>query len=104
MVQMIEDARTSLEQLQALQAQIEEQRALFESLNDLSDVNDLAQALGLPEVRNPLPDSRALRAAAEGDLTALGALAERADAIRRETRLFTPSDGDLSEADAYYRD
>ena len=39
LVQMIEDARTSLEQLQALQAQIEEQRALFDSLNDLSDVN-----------------------------------------------------------------
>lgn len=104
LVQMIEDARTSLEQLQALQAQIEEQRALFDSLNDLSDVNGLAQALGLPEVRNPLPDTRALRAAAEGDLSALGALADRADAIRRETRLFTPTDGDLSEADAYYRD
>ena len=104
LVQMIEDARTSLEQLQALQAQIEEQRALFDSLNDLSDVNRLAERLGLPEVRNPLPDSRALRAAAEGDLGALGALAERADAIRRQTRLYTPAEGDLSEADAYYRD
>lgn len=80
LVQMIEDARISLRQLQALHAQIEEQRALFESLNDISDVNGLAEALGLPDVRNPLPDSRSLRAAAEGDLSALGALAERADA------------------------
>ncbi|MGK2255205.1 MAG: type IV secretion system protein VirB5 [Brevundimonas sp.] len=104
LVQMIEDARTSLEQLQALQAQIEEQRALFDSLNDLSDVNRLAESLGAPELRNPLPDGRALRAAAEGDLSALGALADRADAIRRETRLYTPSGGELSEADAYYRD
>lgn len=104
LAQMIEDARTGLEQLQALQAQIEEQRALFESLNEISDVNGLAEALGLPEIRNPLPDTRSLRAAAEGDLSALGALAERADAIRRETRLFTPSSEGLSEADAYYRD
>ncbi len=104
MTQMIEDARNALQQLQALQAQIEEQRALFDSLNDISDVNGLAEALGLPEVRNPLPDSRALRAAADGDLSALGDLAERANAIRRETRLYTPSAGDLSEADAYYRD
>ena len=76
--QMIEDARTSLQQLQALQAQIEEQRALFESLNDISDVNGLAQALGLPEVRNPLPDSRSLRAAAEGagDVAPLALLQE----------------------------
>ena len=93
-----------LAQITALQAQIEEQRALFDSLNDLSDVNRLAESLGAPELRNPLPDGRALRAAAEGDLSALGALADRADAIRRETRLYTPSGGELSEADAYYRD
>jgi type IV secretion system protein VirB5 len=102
--QMIRDARTTLEQLQALQAQMEQQRALFESLNDLSDVNRLAQALGLPQVRNPLPDLRSLRAAADGDLAALEDLAERADAIRRETRLYTPPHEGLSEADAWYRD
>ena len=104
LVQMIEDARTSLQQLQALQAQIEEQRALFDSLNDLSGVNALAGELGLPTVRNPLPDMRALRAAADGDLSALGDLADRADAIRRDTRLYTPPAGDLDPAEAYYRD
>lgn len=102
--QMIKDARATLEQLQALQTQIEQQQALFDSLNDLSDVNRLAGTLGLPEVRNPLPDLRALRAAADGDLSALGDLADRAETIRRETRLYTSASDGLSEADAFYRD
>lgn len=101
---LVEDARTALQQLRALQTQVEQGQALFDSLNSISDVNSLASALGLPEVRNPLPDLRALRAAADGDLTTLGDLADRADAIRRETRLFTPPSGDLPPAEAYYRD
>ena len=101
---LVEEARTALEQLKALQAQVEQGQALFDSLNDLSDVNALAGQLGLPQVRNPLPDLRALRAAADGDLSALGDLAERADAIRRETRLHAPPAGDLPPAERYYRD
>jgi len=101
---LVEDARTALQQLRALQTQVEQGQALLDSLNSISDVNALASALGLPEVRNPLPDLRALRAAADGDLTALGGLADRADAIRRETRLYTPPSGDLPTAEAYYRD
>lgn len=102
--QMVKDARASLEQLQALQSQIAQQQALFDSLNDLSDVNRLAQSLGLPEVRTPLPDLSALRAAAEGDLSALGDLADRAETIRRDTRLYTAPPDAPSEADAFYRD
>lgn len=98
---LVEDARTALQQLRALQAQVEQGQALFDSLNAISDVNALASVLGLPEVRNPLPDLRALRAAADGDLTALGDLADRAEAIRRETRLYTPP---LGDAESYYRD
>lgn len=90
LVQMIEDARTSLEQLRALQAEVEQSQRLFDSLNTLSDVNRLAQGLGLPEVRSPLPDLGALRAAADGDLDALGRLADRANEIRRDTRRFEP--------------
>lgn len=101
---MIEDARTALQQLEALKTQIEQGEKLFDSLNQLSDVNDLADQLGLPEVRNPLPDMVALRAAADGDLSALGALARRAEAIRRETRLYTPPAGEAGPAEAYYRD
>jgi len=104
LAQMIEEARTTLDQLRALQTQVEQGRQLFDSLNDLSGVNALAGELGLPTVRNPLPDMRALRAAADGDLSALGDLADRADAIRRDTRLYTPPAGDLDPAEAYYRD
>nr|WP_313391194.1 type IV secretion system protein [Brevundimonas diminuta] len=98
---LVEDARTALQQLRELQAQVEQGRALFESLNAISDVNSLATVLGLPEVRNPLPDLRALGAAANGDLKALGDLADRADIIRRETRLLAPPTGD---AEGWYRD
>lgn len=101
---MIEDALTALQQLEALKKQIEQGDELFDSLNQLSDVNALARQLGLPEVRNPLPDMAALRAAADGDLSALGALAERADAIRRKTRLNTPPADEAGPAEAYYRD
>lgn len=104
LAQMIEEAGTTLDQLKALQTQVEQGQRLFDSLNDLSDVNALAGELGLPTVRNPLPDMRSLRAAANGDLGALGDLADRADAIRRDTRLYTPPTGALSPADAYYRD
>lgn len=104
LAQMVQEARTTLEQLRALQAQVEQGRQLFDSLNDLSGVNALADELGLPTVRNPLPDLRALRAAADGDLSALGDLADRADAIRRDTRLYTPPAGDPGPAEAWYRD
>jgi type IV secretion system protein VirB5 len=101
---MIEEARTTVQQLRALQAQVEQGRQLHDSLNDVSDVNALARELGLPEVRTPLPDLASLRAAADGDLSALGALADRATAIRRETRLYQPPGGEVRGAEAFYRD
>ncbi len=88
--QMVKDARTAIEQLDRLKAQVQQGEELFASLNDLSNVNAIAERLGLPEIRNPLPDMATLRSAADGDLSALGELAERADAIRRETRIYTP--------------
>jgi len=89
--QMVKDARTAIEQLDSLKAQVQQGEELFASLNDLSNVNAIAERLGLPEIRNPLPDIATLRSAADGDLSALGELAERADAIRRETRVYTPA-------------
>ncbi len=94
--QMVKDARTAMEQLESLKAQVQQGQALFASLNDLSDVNAIAERLGLPEIRNPLPDIATLRSAADGDLSALGALADRADAIRRETRVYTPETASAS--------
>ncbi|MFK4056840.1 type IV secretion system protein [Brevundimonas sp. NPDC046655] len=102
--QLVREARTALDQLEQLREQVRQGRALFESLNDLSDVNRLASELGLPEVRNPLPDLRALRSAAEGDLSALGALAERADAIRAGTRVYAPPPGEVPETERYYHE
>ena len=89
--QMVKDARTAIEQLDSLKAQVQQGQELFASLNELSNVNAIAERLGLPEIRNPLPDMATLRSAADGDLSALGELAERADAIRRETRVYTPA-------------
>lgn len=102
--QLVREARTALDQLEQLREQVRQGEHLFDSLNEISDVNALARELGLPEVRNPLPDLRSLRAAADGDLSALGALAERADAIRAETRLYTPPARDVPEVDRYYRE
>lgn len=102
--QMIREARTALDQLRALQRQVEQGAALLESLNDPSDVNDLAQVLGLPQVRDPLPDLQALRRAADGDLSALGDLADRAEAIRAETRLYSPDAEAISEAERHYHE
>lgn len=96
--QMVKDARTAMEQLDSLKAQVQQGQDLFNSLNDLSDVNAIAERLGLPDVRNPLPDLATLRSAANGDLSALGDLAERADAIRRETRIFSPADETAASA------
>ncbi len=102
--QMIQDARTTLEQLRALQAQVEQGRQLLDSLNTPSGVNALARSLGAPEVRSPLPELEALRAAANGDLSALGALADRAEAIRRETRLLPEAGDDTEGAEAFYHE
>ena len=101
LTQMIEEARTTAAQLRALQTQVEQGQQLLNSFNDLSDVNAIARELGLPEVRTPLPDLASLRRAADGDLEALGDLADRAAAIRRETRLYTPPE---DAVDAFYRD
>lgn len=103
--QLVREAQTALQQLEQLREQVRQGEQLFDSLNDLSDVNALARELGLPEVRNPLPDLRSLRAAGDGDLSALGALAARADTIRAETRVYTPPPaGDVPEVDRYYRE
>lgn len=100
--QMVKDAGTAIEQLDSLKAQVQQGEELFASLNDLSNVNAIAERLGLPEIRNPLPDMGTLRSAADGDLSALDELAERADAIRRETRVYTP-DAPSAAADALER-
>ena len=102
LAQMVQDAKTAIEQLDSLKAQVQQGQELFASLNELSNVNAIAERLGLPEIRNPLPDMATLRSAADGDLSAHGELAQRADAIRRQTRVYTP-DAPSAAADALER-
>lgn len=96
---LIEEARTALEQLGELKTQVQQGQALFESLNAGSLVSAIAPQLGLPQVREVLPQIEALTAAAKDDLSGLGKIGARADAIRAEARLFTPRDPENAMAD-----
>jgi type IV secretion system protein VirB5 len=96
---LIEEAKTALDQLNELKTQVQQGKALFDSLNTGSIVGAIAPRLGLPDVREFLPQVSALSAAAKGDLSALGKIGARADAIRAEARLYTPPDGDEFGAD-----
>lgn len=96
---LIEQARTALDQLNELKAQVQQGEQLFASLNDASGVGRIASELGVPGLREFLPDVAAFSAAANGDLEALGAIGKRADEIRSANRLYTPADGDETGAD-----
>jgi type IV secretion system protein VirB5 len=96
---LIEQARTALDQLNQLKAQVQQGRQLFDSLNQASNIDGIAGQLGLPALREVLPDVTALTAAAKGDLAQLGAIGTRAAAIRDANRIYTPSSGDPLAAD-----
>lgn len=88
--QLISQAQTALSQLQSLRDQLTEAKRLYDSFNELSDVNGLAQSLLSDELRRFVPDLDRLHAAAKGDLAALGELAERAKALREGARIHAP--------------
>ncbi len=102
--QMVKNAKNAIDQLNELKAQVQQGQELFDSLNDASDVNAIAARLGMPELRDLLPDIDLYQAALSGDLAALGELGERADEIRARNRLYTPPAGELGAAETYYRD
>lgn len=79
---LIEQAKTALDQLQEMKAQVQQGRELFDSLNEASGVGAIASQLGVPSVREFLPD----------DLSALGEIGTRAQAIRAASRLYTPTE------------
>lgn len=91
---LITQAQTALGQLNELKTQVVQGKQLFDSLNTGTIVSAIAPQLGLPNVREFLPDSSALTAAARGDLTALGAIGQRAEKIRAAARLYTAPEGD----------
>jgi type IV secretion system protein VirB5 len=96
---LITQAQTALHQLTELKTQVQQGKDLFESLNAGSIVSAIAPELGLPDVREFLPEISALSAAAKGDLKSLAKIGARADAIRTEARLYTAPDGDLVGGD-----
>ena len=95
--ELISQAQTALAQLQQLREQVGQAERLYESFNDQSDVNAIAQSLLTPELRRLVPELSQFQAAAKGDLAALGALAARAQTIRRESRVYLPDEADAAE-------
>lgn len=95
---LIEQARTALGQLEQLQTQVDQGRALLGSLNDASGLDALAAELDQPALRNVLPDAAALSRGAQ-TFDALGDIGRRADAIRQGERLYTPAPDDARGRD-----
>lgn len=96
---MIEQAKTALDQLREVKAQVQQGQQLLDSLNEASNIGDIARVLADPAVREVLPDVGDFAAAASGDLDALGHLGREAQAIRSANRLYTPQAGDDWGAD-----
>lgn len=98
-VKLIAQAQTALDQLNELKTRVQQGQELFTSLNEASIVSTIAGQLGVPSLREFLPEIDALTAAAKGDLASLGKIGERADEIRSAARLYTPANGDEIGAD-----
>ena len=96
---LIEQAKTALDQLNELKSQVQQGQQLFESLNSASGVAQIASQLGVPGLREALPQITALTAAAKGDFSKLGAIGTRAEQIRAAARLYTAVTGDARGAD-----
>jgi type IV secretion system protein VirB5 len=96
---LIEQATTALNQLHQAETQVQQGEQLLQSLNQGSNVGGIANVLEAPALRQLLPEVGALAVAAQGDVTALGDIGARAQAIRSATRLYTPPTGDALGAD-----
>ena len=96
---LIQQAQTALSQLHQAETQVQQGEQLLQSLNQASNVGSIAQSLEAPALRQLLPGVPALMAAAQGDITGLGAIGTQAAAIRNANRLYTPPTGDPLAAD-----
>jgi type IV secretion system protein VirB5 len=96
---ILQQAETALNQLKQLEQQVAQGQQLLTSLNQTSNVNGLATSLSQPSLRGFLPNADAYVSAAQGDLTALGALGVKAQSIRSANQLYTPPAGDQAGAD-----
>lgn len=98
-VKLVAQAQTALNQLNELKTRVQQGAELFTSLNEASIVSTIAGQLGVPSLREFLPEIDALTAAAKGDLASLGKIGQRADEIRADMRLYTPAEDDPLGAD-----
>ena len=110
MLRQIQEARAQLVELQEQVQQgtelIGQGQRLYESLNQISNVNSIGGLLNTPAVRTLLPaefsDAQKLMS---GDLQDLGSLTSRATAIRDANRIYAPANtADLTAAEEYYRE
>jgi len=102
--QMLREAKTAVDQLNALRAQVEQGATLLGSLNDISNVNAIAEQLARIEVRNPLPDMKALASVSNSrDLSGLGRVGARAAEVREASRIYVAPDSEPGSAEAWYR-
>lgn len=91
---LLEQAQTTLRQLDQLKAQVAQAQRLYDGFNQASGVNRIAQALAAPELREVLPDAAAFAAAAHGDLAALGKIGALASDIRGAGASYAPAPHD----------
>jgi type IV secretion system protein VirB5 len=96
--QLISQAQTAISQLEQLREQVAQAERLYESFNDLSQVNEIAPQLLVRELQRFAPELSQFQAAANGDLRALGVLASRAEDIRAESRVYVPTEAASAEA------
>lgn len=96
---LIQQAQTALNQLKELRTQVTEAQRLYDGFNSASNVNQLAQSLAAPQLRQFVPQIDSYVAAAKGDLAALGELGGKAQDIRRAARLFTAPADDAAGQD-----
>lgn len=90
---LIEQAKTALDQLRALETQVRQGKTLLDSLNLSSGAGELAPSLN--QLRDALPDLAAWDAAQGG----AGALGERTRALRQAERLYMPANGEVGGDD-----
>ena len=96
---LVRQAGTALDQLQQLKSQVAQTKSLYDGFNTASQAGLLAQGLNAPQLRSLAPDIDTYLAAAQGDLSLLGSLGQKAVALRTQSRLFTPAPGDEAGLD-----
>lgn len=88
-VQLVQQAQTALDQLESLRTQVDQGRRLVETLDQASNIGDIASVLEQGPWRSSLPDTGIFQGH-RTTLDELGALTERARRLREDQRVFEP--------------